>query len=241
MFTMMSLKEIFSEFFTKISEIFTSLPQNVSEIMNSPLSLLTLIAFAIILVLMLKAKKIKFNPKMTAMIGLTLALTTILDLLKIYHFPQGGGVTLASMVPIILLSYIYGPLVGMLTGFLFGILSLFFNPYILHPVQVLFDYPLPYLALGIAGFFPNKRILGAVTAIFSRYFFHFISGVVFFGSFAPDGMSPWLYSLSVNGLLGLAEGAICIIVLCILPVDLLIKSAGTSYTGSSVSPLSNTK
>ncbi|ETJ29276.1 hypothetical protein Q604_UNBC16179G0001, partial [human gut metagenome] len=92
-----------------------------------------------ILLLLIKAKNIKFNPKMSAMIGLTLALTTILDLLKIYHFPQGGGVTLASMVPIILISYIYGPLVGMLTGFLFGILSLFFNPYMLHPIQVLFD------------------------------------------------------------------------------------------------------
>ena len=74
----------------------------------------------------------------------------------IYHFPQGGGVTLGAMVPILLLSYIYGPLVGMLSGFLFGILSLFFNPYIMHPIQVLFDYPLPFAVLGLAGFFASK-------------------------------------------------------------------------------------
>ena len=238
---MMSLKEIFSEFFTKISEIFTNLPQNISEIFKNPLTLLALAAFAIILLLLIKAKNIKFNPKMCAIIGLTLALTSILDLLKIYHFPQGGGVTLASMVPILFVSYIYGPLVGMLTGFLFGILSLFFNPYILHPIQVLFDYPLPYLALGIAGFFPNKRILGAIAAIFSRYFFHFISGVVFFGSFAPEGMSPWIYSLTVNGLLGLVEGAICIVVLSLLPIDLLIKSATASYGNNNHNIVSNSK
>lgn len=238
---MMSLKEIFSQFSSKVYEIFTSLPKNISEIFKNPVSILTLIAFGIILLLLIKAKNIKFNPKMSAMIGLTLALTTILDLLKIYHFPQGGGVTLASMVPIILISYIYGPLVGMLTGFLFGILSLFFNPYMLHPIQVLFDYPLPYLSLGLAGFFPNKRILGAVIAVFSRYFFHFISGVVFFGSFAPDGVSPWIYSLSVNGLLGLAEGVICIAVLLVLPVNLLIKSAQVSYGNNSNKNLLNSK
>lgn len=226
---MMSLNEVFSQFISKISEIFTNLPQNISEVFKNPISLLTLIAFAIILILLIKAKNIKFNPKMSAMIGLTLALTIILDMLKIYRFPQGGGVTLASLVPIIILSYIYGPLVGMLTGFLFGIISLFFNPYILHPIQVLFDYPLPYLSLGIAGFFPNKRILGAIIAVFSKYLFHFISGVVFFGSFAPEGMSPWIYSLSVNGLIGLAEGAICVVVLLVLPVNLLIKSANVSY------------
>lgn len=238
---MMSLKEIFSQFSSKVYEIFTNLPQNISEIFKNPVSILTLIAFGIILLLLIKAKNIKFNPKMSAMIGLTLALTTILDLLKIYHFPQGGGVTLASMVPIILISYIYGPLVGMLTGFLFGILSLFFNPYMLHPIQVLFDYPLPYLSLGLAGFFPNKRILGAVITVFSRYFFHFISGVVFFGSFAPDGVSPWIYSLSVNGLLGLAEGVICVAVLLVLPVNLLIKSAQVSYGNNSNKNLLNSK
>lgn len=229
---MMSLQEILSQFTAKVNEIFTSLPQNFSEILKNPISILTLIAFAMIILLLIKAKNIKFDAKMITTIGITLALTTILDLLKIYHFPQGGGVTLASMVPIIILSYIYGPLVGMLAGFLFGILSLFFNPYILHPIQVLFDYPLPYLSIGIAGFFPKKRRLGASIAIFTRYMFHFISGVVFFGSFAPEGMSAWIYSLSVNGSLGLAEGIICIVVLSLLPIDLLIRSLNVSYRNS---------
>lgn len=229
---MMSLNEIFSEFFSGLSEIFTNLPQNISEVFKSPLSLLTLLALVIILLVLIKSKNIKFNAKMLTTIGIMLALTTVLDLIKIYNFPQGGGVTLGSMVPLILLSYFYGPLVGMLGGFLFGILSLFFNPYILHPIQVLFDYPLPYLCLGIAGFFPNRRRLGAAIAIFSRYLCHFISGVAFFGSFAPDGMSPWIYSLSVNASLGIVEGIICIVILSLLPVERLINAANMSGINS---------
>lgn len=221
---MMSISQIFSEFILKLSESFQGIPTNVLELIKNPLTLLSLLAFIIILVLLLKAKKVKFNTKMITTIGITLALTTVLDMLKIYHFPQGGGITLGAMVPIILLSFIYGPLVGMLTGFIFGVLSLIFDPYILHPVQVLFDYPLPYLCLGIAGFFPNKKVLGAIICIICRYTFHFISGVIFFGSFAPEGTSPWIYSLSVNGTLGLCEGIICIVILSILPVNYLVKS-----------------
>ena len=227
---MMSLKEIFSQFTSQLAEVFTNLPQNISEVFKSPLTILTLIGFVIILMLLIKAKNIKFDAKMIAHIGIALALTIVLDMLKIYHFPQGGGVTLGAMIPILLISFMYGPLVGMLSGFLFGILSLFFNPYIMHPIQVLFDYPLPYLALGLAGFFPRKRLLGASIAIFTRYFFHFISGVVFFGSFAPEGMSPWIYSLSVNGTIGLAEGVISLVLLAVLPVGLLLNSFKVNYT-----------
>ena len=153
-------------------------------------------------------------------------------MLKIYKFPQGGGITLGSMIPIILIAYAYGPLVGMLTGFLFGIISLFIDPYILHPVQVLFDYPIPYMALGVAGFFKNHRISGAVVAIFLKFLAHFISGVVFFGSFAPEGMSPILYSFLVNGALIGADGLICVVILGILPVNRLIKAISSKSVTS---------
>ena len=164
---------------------------------------------------------------MIARIGIALALATILNTLKIYNWPTGGGITLASMLPLILIALMYGPWIGMLTGFLFGLISLVTDPYILHPVQVLFDYPLPYLVLGISGFFKDKNLktilLGTSFAIFLRFICHFISGFVFFGEFAPSGMSPLLYSLSVNGVLIGVDGLICIIVLSIIPLKLLKK------------------
>jgi thiamine transporter len=123
----------------------------------------------------------------------------------------------------------YGPLVGFLTGFLYGIITLFMDPYILHPVQVLFDYPLPFLALGLAGFFKQNKLLGTSVAIFGRFICHFISGVAFFGSFAPEGMSPIVYSLFVNGLLVGVEGIICLVIIKFLPIDRIVKATNKNY------------
>lgn len=219
---MMSFSEIINDFMKKLSEI--NLGGSFKEIITSPLTLLTLIACLAIFVLLIKTKNIKFDTKMITTIGIALALTTVLNMLKIYKFPQGGGVTIGAMVPIILIAFAYGPLVGILTGFLFGIISLFLDPYILQPVQVLFDYPLPYMALGVAGFFRSKKLIGATIAIFLRFVSHFISGAVFFGSYAPQGMSPFLYSFVVNGSLIGIDGLICIVILSLLPVKRLIKA-----------------
>lgn len=49
------------------------------------------------------------------------------------HGDPGGHV-----LPIMLIAFAYGPEVGFLAGFAYGILNLLLNPYILHPVQVLF-------------------------------------------------------------------------------------------------------
>ncbi len=45
----------------------------------------------------------------------------------------------------------------------------------------------------------TPAIVGATVGIFSRFLAHFMSGIVFFGSYAPEGMSPILYSAIYNG------------------------------------------
>jgi len=42
-------------------------------------------------------------------------------------------------------------------------------------------------------------IIGVVVGLAGRFICHFISGVVFFGMYAPEGMSPVLYSAIYNG------------------------------------------
>jgi len=42
-------------------------------------------------------------------------------------------------------------------------------------------------------------LIGAVVGITGRFVAHFISGVVFFGQYAPEGMSPIVYSALYNG------------------------------------------
>ena len=208
-----------------MTNFLATLLENIKTLFSSPLTLLTLLACGILLIAFIKFKSIKFNAQLMARIGLALALAIILDMIKLYTFPNGGGsVSLGSMIPIFIISYAYGPSVGIFTGFLFGLLKLMINPYILSPIQVLFDYPLPFTALGLAGFFKDKRLLGVGISVFIRFLCHFISGVAFFGMYAPEGMSSWIYSLSVNGPMIGIEGIICLVIVSVLPVNRIINA-----------------
>lgn len=219
---------IFNDWAKQFSELFQKFPQNIQDIIANPMSIITLIGCVLLLIVLVKVKKIKFTPQLIARIGIALALATILKMLRLYHFPQGGSITLGSMIPILIIAFMYGPQVGYLTGFLYGIITLIIDPSILHPVQVLFDYPLPFMALGLAGIFKEKRLLGTAIAVFVRFMCHFISGVAFFGSFAPKGLSPVIYSLLVNGPMVGIEGIICIVILMALPVDRIIYASSTT-------------
>ena len=44
--------------------------------------------------------------------------------------------------------------------------------------------------------------IAALLGVGVRYFVHYIAGVLFWGQYAPEGTSPWVYSLSVNGTAG---------------------------------------
>ena len=103
-------------------------------------------------------------------------------------------------------------------------INLLQDPFILHPVQVLFDYPLPFMAMGLAGLLPQRIYLATALAFTGRFLCHFISGLVFFGSYAPEGMSPAIYSLTLNGSFMLTEFLICCIVLKFLPVQRLLAA-----------------
>ena len=219
--------KIFNDWGKQFTDFFQKFPENVQAIVASPLSILILIGCVLLLIALVKSKKIKFTPQLIARIGIALALATILKMLRLYHFPQGGSITLGSMVPILIIAFIYGPQVGCLTGFLYGIITFIMDPYILHPVQVLFDYPLPFMSLGLAGFFKQKKWLGVSVSVFVRFICHFISGVAFFGSFAPEGISPALYSLAVNGPMIGIEGVICLIILSLLPIERILHAIST--------------
>ncbi len=166
---------------------------------------------------------------MITLIGISIALATVLQFITILKLPQGGSVTAGSMVPIILIALFYGPEVGFLTGFLFGIINFVMNPFALHPVQVLFDYPLPFMAIGIVGYFKSRNtkgiLLGVILAMLARFSCHFISGVVFFGSYAPKGTSVYLYSLLYNGSYMSVETIITCVIIGLLPIKRLSKLA----------------
>ena len=126
------------------------------------------------------------------------ALASVLYIIKIFTLPQGGSITLGSMVPILVLSFRRGPKVGVLAGIVFSFFVLYYEPFVYNPIQFLLDYPLAFGSLGLAGFFRRQPLVGVGTGIGARFVCHFLSGLVFFASFAPVGESPALYSAIYN-------------------------------------------
>lgn len=196
--------------------------QGFADAPKHPFAIFALIGLIILVAAIFKMKKVKLTTTMMTHIGIALALGTVLKMVKFYQAPMGGSATLGSMVPIFLIALFYGPEVGFLTGLLFGIIDFILAPYILHPVQVLFDYPLPFIAIGLAGYFKDKEkptmLIGVALAIMARFVCHFISGFVFYGSYAPAGMSAAAYSFVYNITYLGPDGLLCLAILAILPM-----------------------
>lgn len=130
-----------------------------------------------------------------------------------------------SMVPILILAIRRGVGAGVLGGLIWALLQMALGDaaaWFFHPVQVLLDYPLAFMALGLAGFARKNPtltniIIFSTLAVFVRYMvFHFLSGMVFFGMYAPEGQPAWLYSIIVNGSTGIINLIICVIVMVLL-------------------------
>lgn len=97
-----------------------------------------------------------------AILSVAAALSTALSFVRLFEMPQGGSVTL-DMVPIFYVAFWSGPWIGIGAGALSGVLQLLLRPFVVHPVQLLLDYPLAMAACGLAGLFRRgggERMLG---------------------------------------------------------------------------------
>jgi thiamine transporter len=150
------------------------------------------------------------------MVALAGVLHFISGFVPFLQMPEGGRVTLAAMVPIFFVAIRRGTRIGLIAGVAFGLVVLVEEPFIYHPVQVLLDYPFAFGALGLAGFFRKVPLIGVAVGIAGRFICHFVSGVVFFGTYAPAGMNPALYSALYNAYYLVPEFIISSIVVFLL-------------------------
>ncbi len=147
-----------------------------------------------------------------------IALAGVLYAIPFFQLPNGGRITLASMVPIFFVALRRGPRVGIITGIVFGFVALTLDSFafVVNPIQVALDYPLAFGTLGFAGFFRESPIVGILVGVAGRFVCHFISGLVFFATYAPAGEAPAVFSAVYNGSflsIELAMSAIIIFVL----------------------------
>lgn len=184
-------------------------------------TILIIIAAAILLLLTLiiAGKKTGSGNRIKPLVysGVAIAIATVLSMIKV-TLPQGGSVTFVSMLFIVLIGYFYGVRQGVVAGIVYGLLQLILNGWVMHPVQLLLDYPLAFGALGLSGIFVNSKnglMKGLLIGIVGRFICHFIAGVVFFAEYAPEGISPTLYSFIYNFSYVSIEGFITIVILTV--------------------------
>jgi thiamine transporter len=164
------------------------------------------------------------NSQILAEIAVFTALATVLSVIKFYPMPQGGTVTLASMVPIILLSLRRGPKVGIATGILYGVIQFMLEPYAINPFQAILEYPLGFAVLGFAAFFPRKPVFGSTIAISCRFVIHLFAGVYWWAPVYAPSVNPIVYSTIYNASYLLPELVISAIVLYLLCKSNVLKA-----------------
>ena len=164
-----------------------------------------------------------FDSRTISYAAVCIAMSFALSYLAPIHLPYGGSVTIASLLPLMIYSYMFGVRKGVFAGAIYGLLQVIQDPWILHPAQLLLDYPIAFAGIGLAGMFRGvhaldkapqvKFLLGALVGSVIRYLAHLFAGVFAFGQFAADyGFdSDWLYSLTYNSFV-FADIAIAIVV-----------------------------
>ena len=148
--------------------------------------------------------------------ALCMAMSFVLSYIKLWSMPLGGSVTLASMLPLLWYSNKFGVKNGLIAGAAYGLLQLIQKPEIYHWVQVLLDYPLAFMMLGLAGSVKNLQ-LGSIIGVAGRWVCHILSGAIFFAEWVPEGWSnAWVYSATYNGAYLLVDLIICLVLSFIL-------------------------
>lgn len=182
-------------------------------------TLILLISFSFLFIVFYFRKDEKiFSTKALTYSAILLALGISANQIKIFSLPQGGSMTLFSMIFIVFIGYMFGLRVGLIAGISFGLLNLLIKPEVYTPVQAIIDYILAFGALGLSGFFANKKdklIFAYLVSIIGRFLFAVFSGYVFFGSYAPEGWNPLLYSIWYNLSYIGTEGVITVLLLSI--------------------------
>lgn len=188
-----------------------------SSFLYTPVFWSVLVAILGVAAIVLLLRRQKWTIQMLSTGALCIALAFVLSCLTLYRMPNGGSVTPASMLPIFVFSWIYGPIPGVAAGMLDGLMQLVQGAYVIHPLQFLLDYILPFAILGLAGLFKKDRQLplGILVGSAARFVIHVLSGVLYFASAAPAGQSPLLYSLGYNASYLVPELVICLAIVAI--------------------------
>lgn len=166
-------------------------------------------------------------------VAISAAMAMVLDLLPSIKLSPSISISFA-MVPIFIIAFRWGVRAAVVSGFLWGVLQILTgDAYILTPLQGLIEYFLAFSFIGSAGLLApsiqkaiaignkGKLLTLIVFASFlgslTRYFWHFIAGVIFFANYAHEaGKTPIVFSFMMNGITMIFTFILCSIVLMLI-------------------------
>ncbi|MCR5767344.1 MAG: energy-coupled thiamine transporter ThiT [Lachnospiraceae bacterium] len=152
------------------------------------------------------------NSKKITEASVMLATATVLSLAKLIDLPYGGSVTIACMLPIIIISYRHGIKWGLMTGLVFGVIQQllgintlsYATGWVSAVAIILLDYCVAFMVAGFGGIFrkklsqPRALMFGALLICFLRFICHVITGVTVWRDISIPGTAAFIYSLSYN-------------------------------------------
>ncbi|WP_018662186.1 energy-coupled thiamine transporter ThiT [Heyndrickxia acidiproducens] len=161
------------------------------------------------------------------------AFAMVLDMLPSVKVTSGISLSFA-MLPVFVIAFRWGLKAGLASGFVWSLLQLITGDArdILNPVQGILEYPVAFSFTAFAGLLTplirssyekgsrTKMSFWICMAVLlgsaARYFWHFIAGIVFWGSYAPPGQSAFMYSLILNGGTMIGNAVLCAVLSVIL-------------------------
>lgn len=166
--------------------------------------LIAVLVIAMVAIMIIAGRKEKWGARDIAYAAMCVAMSFILSSIKLYTMPQGGTITPASLLPMMIYIVAFGPARGLAVGFAYGLIQLLQGAYVVHPLQLLVDYPMAFGALALGGVVHNMKMSSAlklpvavVLGYIGRYVMAVLSGAVFFAEYAGE-QNAWIYSLGYN-------------------------------------------
>ena len=173
-------------------------------------------------------KNKELNVKILVVTSMLIATGTVASMVTFFTMPNGGTITLCSMMFLSLIGYFYGAKVGFLAGIVYGVVQMMLGTSWLNMTQVLLDYFLAFGCLGLAcGLLKNKKyglqggyVLGALL----RCLVSTISGFAFYLYNADDIVGSFIASGVYNVTYIFPEMVITLIILCIPPFGKVLEN-----------------
>lgn len=167
--------------------------------------IIALLVIVMVAIMVISGRKEKWGARDIAYAAMCVAMSFILSYIELFSMPQGGSITPASLLPIMIYIVAFGPARGLVVGFAYGLLQLLQGATVIHPLQLLVDYPMAFGALALGGVVYGMKSMprslklpvAVVLGYIGRYVMAVLSGAVFFAEYAGE-QNAWIYSLGYN-------------------------------------------